>query len=377
MRIAIIAYQLRVAGGLSVGRNVVSSLSRVAPQHEYLLIMPADVGYESVEKPPRSECRYFRRRHGAFGQLWFERFAMPKLVRAWRPDLVWGLGNFGLSRPGARQAILFHKAHYVYPTEHTRVEAPALRLRNAIAKRRLVRGLPATQLVFCQTQTVARRFREAMNYQGRMAILPNAVSRFAHESAAGPPPAVFERLRGRFVLLCLSRYYAHKNLEALVDVFRAHGPALRDVAVVLTVGPKDHPRVTRFLSTLTEAGVRDHVFNVGPIDQREIAAYYQASDGLVLPTLLESFSGTYLEAMQFQRPILTSDLDFARDVCGDAAEYFDPHDPASLRDAILRVKNDESRRQALVSAGARRLESHMKDWDSIVRDALAEIEALF
>ena len=31
-----------------------------------------------------------------------------------------------------------------------------------------------------------------------------------------------------------------------------------------------------------------------------------------MPTLLESFSGTYVESMYFEKPILTSDLDFAK-----------------------------------------------------------------
>lgn len=377
MRIAIIAHQLRVAGGLSIGKNIISSLSRVAAEHDYLLFMPTGVGYESTDKPPRSEFVYFQRRFGSLGQAWFEWFGLSGRIRQWRPDLVWGLGNFGLARPGANQAILFHKAHYVYPPEHSRIETASLRFRNAIAKRRLIRGLPATQLVFCQTRTIADRFRQSLVFKGRIAILPNAVSRFARCSESPGRPPVFDALRGRFTLLCLSRYYAHKNLEALVEAFRRHSDELADAAVVLTVGPNDHPRVTRFLEEIRKPPVCGHIFNVGPVDQTELAAYYGASDGLILPTLLESFSGTYLEAMQFKRPILTSDLDFARDVCGDAAEYFDPHDPASMRDAILRVKNDDARRAELIAAGASRLETHVRDWDSIVREAMTEIEALF
>ena len=51
---------------------------------------------------------------------------------------------------------------------------------------------------------------------------------------------------------------------------------------------------------------------------------------MILPTLLESFSATYIEAMFHGKTILTSDLDFARDVCGEAAFYFDPLNPQSI-----------------------------------------------
>ncbi len=44
--------------------------------------------------------------------------------------------------------------------------------------------------------------------------------------------------------------------------------------------------------------------------QKELAGYFCNSNALLLPALLESFSATYLEAMYFGLPILTSNLDF-------------------------------------------------------------------
>ncbi len=40
-----------------------------------------------------------------------------------------------------------------------------------------------------------------------------------------------------------------------------------------------------------------------------------------IPTLLEVFSATYLEAMLMKKPIIASDLEFSRDICGESA-YF-------------------------------------------------------
>jgi glycosyltransferase involved in cell wall biosynthesis len=376
MRIAILAYPLRVAGGLSVGRNVIAALSRVADQHEYLLLMPAGVGYEQAPKPSHCEAHYYARTRGALGQALYEWREAPRLTRAFRPDVVWGLGNFGFRRPGAKQAILFHKPQFIYEPRYTRVELPGIRLRNALARGRLLRSLPATQLVFCQTKTAAERFRRFLGYRGEIALMPNAVSRFAMGDAAGPPPAVFERLRGRFTLFCLTKYYAHKNLEAFVELFQRRRDELRDVSVLLTITAAQHPRAPRFVRTISAPELREHIVNVGPVEQRDLAAYYGASDGLILPTLLESFSGTYLEAMQFRRPILTSDMDFARDVCGAAAEYFDPFDPGSICAAIRRVRDSAERRAELIAAGAERLERFVRDWDSIVAEAVGALERL-
>jgi glycosyltransferase involved in cell wall biosynthesis len=70
--------------------------------------------------------------------------------------------------------------------------------------------------------------------------------------------------------------------------------------------------------------VSDSIFNVGWLTLSECIDWYNRSDIVFLPTLLETFSATYLEAMRMGRPIVTCDLDFARDICKDAAAYFPP-----------------------------------------------------
>jgi glycosyltransferase involved in cell wall biosynthesis len=376
LRIAILAHNLRAAGGLSVGRNVIASLARVADGHEYLIFLPGGLGYETIEKPSGATCHYFGRESGYPGQMWFERVTMPKMIHEFRADVVWGLGNFGLRRPGAKQAILVHKPHYIYGREAQRRELWRYRLVNAMGRRRLQVSLPTTQLVFCQTRTACERFRRTFGYAGKIALMPNAVSKLSLAGDAARRPVVFDGLDGRFVLLCLTRYYAHKNLEVLADLFLEHAAAVRDVVILVTVAANQHPRAGRFMERLGDRQLRDRLINVGPIDQSDLAGYYAHCRGLILPTLLESFSGTYLEAMQFGRPILTSDRDFARDVCGPAARYFDPKDPASIRDAILELKTSPQLRDTLVAAGAERMQAFFRDWDTIVADAVKELESL-
>ena len=92
--------------------------------------------------------------------------------------------------------------------------------------------------------------------------------------------------------------------------------------------------------------------------------------------LLESFTGTYLEAMHFGLPILTSDLDFAHGLCGDAALYFDPHDPHSMRHAIQRIRDDLETRQQLRQRGRARLGSMLNDWDDIANHVICLLKQL-
>lgn len=82
---------------------------------------------------------------------------------------------------------------------------------------------------------------------------------------------------------------------------------------------------------------------------------YHRCHGMLLPTLLESFSITYVEAMQYGLPVLTSDMWFARGVCERAATYFNPFDAADILRAIDRTFASDATIAAAKRAGADRL----------------------
>ncbi len=59
--------------------------------------------------------------------------------------------------------------------------------------------------------------------------------------------------------------------------------------------------------------------------------------------------------MKMKKPILTSDLSFAHDICGDAAEYFNPLNPEDIANKIINLANDKNRQNELIKKGERRL----------------------
>ena len=76
---------------------------------------------------------------------------------------------------------------------------------------------------------------------------------------------------------------------------------------------------------------------------------------MFLPSHLECFSASYPEAMKMERPILTSNLSFARTVCKDAAMYFDNLNGKDISDKIKLLFHDEKLSKELVERGKKRL----------------------
>jgi glycosyltransferase involved in cell wall biosynthesis len=64
------------------------------------------------------------------------------------------------------------------------------------------------------------------------------------------------------------------------------------------------------------------------------------------------------------KPIITSDRDFARVVCGDAALYVDPCNPAAIADALMTLSQDAAWAER-TEAGRRRFRMLMQPWSAI------------
>jgi glycosyltransferase involved in cell wall biosynthesis len=89
----------------------------------------------------------------------------------------------------------------------------------------------------------------------------------------------------------------------------------------------------------------------------ECPSLYKECDIVYLPTLLEIFSASYPEAMIMKKPILTSDLSFARSICGEAALYFNPFDTSDIANVIEKIIFDEKLYQMYVAKGKEKFES--------------------
>lgn len=146
-----------------------------------------------------------------------------------------------------------------------------------------------------------------------------------------------ERIR----ILCLSAYYLHKNMEIIPDVAGEMIRRKSDLPFefVLTL-PFDCPGLLKIMNKARTLGVEKHIVNLGPVPLMKGPETYRACHISFLPSLLETFSANYPEAMAMKRPLVTTDLDFARDACGPAAVYFRPTDPRSAAGAILSLIDD-------------------------------------
>lgn len=92
--------------------------------------------------------------------------------------------------------------------------------------------------------------------------------------------------------------------------------------------------------TINEDSVAyERVKKVGLLSEPELGEYYSTSDYLLFTSEVESLGMPLIEALSFSMPAVLPDLDYSREIYGDAAEYFESFDSQSVANAIYRLKD--------------------------------------
>lgn len=222
-------------------------------------------------------------------------------------------------------------------------EALAKKIQNYLRGARLKH---ADHIIF-ETALMEQRARAAGIVSNDSSIVPPYPTTFLNSS---PPPDF--RTHGARILF-LSGPAQHKNLWRLPGIFTALKRENLAVKFLLSMDRQ------RFIDHCSVNGVEVHpklleefCDFLGPLAQDNLQAAFDQCNVVGNIADLESFSNNYLEAWLTSRPILASDRDFARNICGDSAIYVDPHDPDSLLEGIRCFATGKLDFSAIVSAGA-------------------------
>lgn len=150
-------------------------------------------------------------------------------------------------------------------------------------------------------------------------------------------------------LLSITSAGGHKNLPIALEtakVLKTEHPDFK-FRFVFTIDPGEFPAIP---SELEEC-----FFFSGKVDISECPSLYDQCDFEFQPTLLECFTATYPEAMVMRKPIITTDLEFAQGICGDAALYYKATSAHSAAEAIYRLSFDKELQMLLTRRGIEQL----------------------
>lgn len=273
-----------------------------------------------------------------------------KIEESCKPDVVFTTSGPAYWNPKVPHLIGYNLAHYIYPESALFKMMPLgkrlkWKLKGKVIYYYFKRDADAYVV---QTDDVNQRLSKWINNSKNIYTVTNTCSQhyFKPEKALAQLPDKSEQ---EFRLLTLSAYYLHKNLEIikpLIAILKKEGKS--NIKFVTTLPQKTFEQIFNAVE-------RESIYNVGPVPMNKCPSLYQECDAMFLPTLLECFSASYPEAMAMKKPILTSDLGFARTICGEAAIYFDPLNAKDIAEKIIVLYENQELQQTLIEKGTQRL----------------------
>ncbi len=134
-------------------------------------------------------------------------------------------------------------------------------------------------------------------------------------------------------LFSLGNFLQHKNFHTLVAMMR-HLPNYK----LVIAGKKETPYGEKVVREREELGLTDQIFLPGVISDSDRHWLYENCDAFVFPSLTEGFGFPVLEAMQFGKPVATSNRTSLPEIAGNRGFYFTSyeanHMARTVQDAI-------------------------------------------
>lgn len=170
-------------------------------------------------------------------------------------------------------------------------------------------------------------------------------------------------------LLYVGRLEKKKNTPMLIDAFalmRENHPELSELRLVLVGDAGFGFDDVKY--EIEQFNLNARVIMPGWIAEEDMPHIFAGARAFVFPSRHEGFGIPVLQALGAGVPAVISDLEVLREVAGDCALYFNPHDRNSLAEALARIALDEDLRARLGACGQSRAAGF--SWEKCARETL-------
>ncbi len=347
MKVILDCSHLSIGGGIQVGLAILNQAARTTAVEWHVVLSEQMNRQVSREM---KDCFRTVTSLPTFSKLdrWNLRWRVPEIEKSIRPDVVYTIFGPSLGVFHAPNLQGFAVPELVYPeivVPRSKEEQILVKLRTNIYRA----AFRKADYLVVETGIVRERLEKHLNFsKERVFIVRNSYSPQFQDIASR---LTAKMPHENFNIIIPSSYYSHKNLEIIPSVANLLNDMIKvDFKFVFTL-PDSGLGWRRISRIAKDISVLNRIKTVGELPHADIPYLYFQADAVFLPTLLECSTAVYPESFMAGVPLATCDIDFARNLCGDAAVYFDPYRPQSAASALATLISDGKLREMLVKRG--------------------------
>ncbi|MBU4194780.1 MAG: glycosyltransferase family 4 protein [Actinobacteria bacterium] len=173
---------------------------------------------------------------------------------------------------------------------------------------------------------------------------------------------------GDKLVFFVGRLVYEKGVQTVIEAM----PRILDkIPNVTFVVSGSGPHMNQLKSLVGDFGLEKKVKFTGYVDSDDLSAFYRCADLTVVPSLYEPFGMVVLESMAMNTPTIVADTGGLSEIVvhEETGLKFDPGNPDSLADAMLRILSDEEL-AARLTHDARVYMGERYSWDRIARQTI-------
>ena len=345
-RVALNAVAARTGGGLSF---LLGQLPQLETRVDLTVFANAQVADELRRVLHHAEVRSLPGwAHPLPLRLLWEHVVFPRAATG--AEVLYSIGSF-TSFTARKPQVVVVLIPYVFGSEGVdvlRQMNPPLSYRMRIGLQRLLGRATLRQasvLVGASQFTAAQIHASARSRRVKVSVVP-----IAGGTILGDEDFALRLGVARPFALSVGSDQPHKDRLGLIESWPADSPL-----DLLLVGRCDRRGTAREMQDAIARRSNVHWFKSIKAS-RDISTLYLRANAVIAHSHLEGFGMTTLEAMAAETPVIASNIPPHREVCGDAALYYDPSDPESLAVCVRRLCDDRDVAKQLIEAGHQRLE---------------------
>jgi glycosyltransferase involved in cell wall biosynthesis len=338
----------RMAASTGIGRYVRRLVEHLpaAGGADFEMLVAVNPGDPMAWLPDTEQIRpvCFERRIGAFSLR--EMTGLGKALLRWKPDVIhapnWNAPT-GLDVP---VVVTLHDLIYY----HFAGSCPS-RLAHWYARWALPRvARSADYLISVSQATKDDAVRSLGVAEERVTVVHHGLP--LDPAASAPVAPLPEGVTEPFVLY-VGTCAPHKNLPLLIHAVSQVNARGEKLQLVIAGPPGRHGE------TLDQA-IRSHsagefVVRAGRVEDDVLRGLYAKAACLALPSKMEGFGFTPLEAFAYGCPVVAADIAPVREVGADATLRVAPDDSPGWSDALRKIRDDAGLREQLITKGKERL----------------------
>jgi glycosyltransferase involved in cell wall biosynthesis len=352
MRILVNALSARKGGIVTYTNNLLAALARRGI--DAIVCVPRE--FKTGEHP--AVHRLDIGGYGPTRRFIWEQTAWRRLVKRFRPDILFSSANFGLLKPPVKQVLLLREGGLFDPfyLSHMTAAQGVGYVFNRYFRRKLML-LSARSADHIITPTRAMRDMVAKWEPSLLdKCTVNPYGTIANMFVPNPHRREW-RADGFMRLLYVSVYYPHKVPSLVcqaVDGLIASGIPARARITMTTNEFTEMSGSTLDAILVGDAAARG-VVELGHHAYSHLPDLYTSHDIFVFPSVSETFGHPMAEAMSSGLPLVVADTAVNREICGPAALYFPPFSVSGLIAAVRRLDGDPELRARLSENGRHRV----------------------